>query len=126
MTTHELAPSVLTRSSGMSTFSSMATSSSGPPVSLPRMENVRSGYVPQPLLSVGPSSAKQVEMMDRLKQLLAWQEKQKSSLLRQQQEEIIRLRQQGSKNLVQDNGELHSVLIELNCPSFNSFIRSSS
>ena len=51
---------------------------------------------PPPLIpSMG--AAKQAEMMDRLRQLMAWQEKQKASLLRQQQEEISRLHRQSQE-----------------------------
>ena len=54
-------------------------------------ENRAVGGRAAPLLS---SSLQQVEVMERLKQLMAWQERQKASLLRQQQEEIIRLHAQ--------------------------------
>ena len=54
-------------------------------------ENGAVGSRTAPLLS---SSLQQVEVMERLKQLMAWQERQKASLLRQQQEEIIRLHSQ--------------------------------
>jgi hypothetical protein len=39
------------------------------------------------------ASSQHVEVMERLKQLMAWQEKQKASLLRQQQEQIMQLQE---------------------------------
>lgn len=59
-------------------------------------KNMGSGGVSplQPLLAVGASSHQQMEVMERLKQLMAWQEKQKASLFRQQQEQIMQLHKQ--------------------------------
>ncbi len=42
----------------------------------------------------GIASVPQTEVMERLKQLMAWQESQKANLLRQQQVEIIRLQKE--------------------------------
>ena len=39
-----------------------------------------------------PSSSKQAELMERLKQLRAWQEQQQAELLRRQQEQLLKLR----------------------------------
>ena len=39
-------------------------------------------------------SLQQIEVMERLKELMAWQERQKANLFRQQQEEIRRLQKQ--------------------------------
>ena len=49
------------------------------------------------LLSPSLGAARQAEMVERLRQLMAWQERQKASLLRQQQEEIIRIHRQSQE-----------------------------
>ena len=93
MATHEvLAPSTLTLSPRMSlsAFQPIATLTN----SLVPGEEVaqREQKLQTPALqSLGTSSVKQAEMMARLQQLMAWQERQKASLLKQQQEEIMRL-----------------------------------
>ena len=60
------------------------------------------------LLSPGVSSLRQEGMVSRLQQLMAWQERQKASLLRQQQEEIMRLHrlQQASYQAEQEHGKV--------------------
>lgn len=57
-------------------------------------ENSQSASLLSPSLGV----ARQAEMVERLRQLMAWQERQKASLLRQQQEEIIRLHRQSQES----------------------------
>lgn len=83
MAAQQLVPSLLP---GVPVFSSMAT---------PQEKN---------LLAMGASSLQQVEVMERLKQLMAWQERQKASLLRQQQEQIMQLHEQRN-----DGSELKAV-----------------
>lgn len=55
------------------------------------------------LLSSSSSSLKQVEVMERLRQLMAWQERQRANLLRQQEEEINLL--QREHQAPRQNGE---------------------
>lgn len=103
MTTHEVGPPSALRLSpslSLSAFKPMSGIHNSPggkttPL-LPTLVEEHSLAPPlHSLLSLGsPSSVKQAEMLDRLKQLMAWQERQKASLLKQQQEEIIQLHEQ--------------------------------
>jgi len=63
----------------------MATTCRSPPTSSSAKESCT---------GKGSVGSKQAEMMKRLEQLMAWQERQKASLLKQQQEEIVWLCQQ--------------------------------
>lgn len=120
MATHHLAPklngSALILSSTTVTlpsgFDSMAASTQGRSPSS-AMENTGSGStLQQPLLSPRASSLQHVEVMERLKQLMAWQERQKASLLKQQQEQIMQLHQQHQVSEQQwemENGELCTI-----------------
>lgn len=79
-------------------FNSMATTyktaqERSPPVSAAGTEENPGDILLQPLLSPRATSLQHVEVMERLKQLMAWQDRQKASLLRQQQEQIMQLHQ---------------------------------
>ena len=102
MTTHEaLALSALTLSPSMSmtAFHPIPSHSrspvpgggegqaSSPSVSQPVEQSLQA----QGLQSLLSPALKQAEMVSRLQQLMAWQERQKATLFRQQQEEIMRL-----------------------------------
>ncbi len=92
MTTHERAPSALTLSPSMPLPSFK-------PCSPVKVGALHTGESSQPLPPLLPPSlgARQAEMVERLRQLMAWQERQKAFLLKQQQEEIIRLHRQGQE-----------------------------
>lgn len=92
MATRQLVPSLTPGVSFPAAFSSMATTFDAPQERISATDK----NVP-PLLA---SSLQQVEVMERLQQLMAWQERQKASLLRQQQEQIMQLHKQhqGSKH----------------------------
>ena len=52
------------------------------------------------------SANKQVELMERLKQLRAWQQRQQADLLRQQQEQLLRLRSEQQHERAQENSSI--------------------
>lgn len=107
MATHEVGPSALTLPPSMflPSFNSMTTAGDTPFTHTD--DNAEKSHIPslESFLSLGICS-KQTEMTNRLKQLIAWQERQKASLLKQQQDEITRLQRQQACEEVEWSGKL--------------------
>ena len=67
----------------------MATHHQYAPISV---QTFPEGVVSQQNMPLPLSASKQAELLERLKQLRAWQQRQQADLLRQQQEQLLRLR----------------------------------